>query len=138
LPRKTDSNNPSDWMAMAASDLEGVRVLAQQKLSYSLCRSKLAEILEKILKAELIRLGWFLEKTHDLEKLANELHVLHSDLVPAAKPLCTALAEVYFSERYPGFDLDDPDWDDFQSKLDQVDKLFAIVSARVAGQKQQS
>jgi HEPN domain-containing protein len=38
-----------------------------------MCRSKLAEILEKILKAELLRLGWYLEKTHDLERLRKAL-----------------------------------------------------------------
>jgi hypothetical protein len=31
-------------------------------VAFSGCRSKLAEILEKILKAELIRTGWTLEK----------------------------------------------------------------------------
>lgn len=132
MPRKTDSNNPADWLALAESDLEGVRALTERELSYPLCRSKLAEILEKVLKAELIRLGWFLERTHDLEKLAGELHALNSDLVPAAKPLCTTLAEVYFSDRYPGFDLDDPDWPDFRAKLTQVTSLFETVKARTA------
>lgn len=130
MPRKTDSNNPADWIALAESDLEGVRALAERELSYHLCRSKLAEILEKVLKAELIRLGWFLQRTHDLEKLAGELHALNSDLVPAARPLCITLAEVYFSDRYPGFDLDDPNWPDFKAKLKQVTVLFTTVQAR--------
>jgi hypothetical protein len=42
---------------MAASDLEGLQRLAQDELAYSLCRSKLAEVVEKILKSELLRLG---------------------------------------------------------------------------------
>jgi len=46
LPRKTDSNNPSDWISIAESDLEGVRALARQEISYSMSHSKLAEILE--------------------------------------------------------------------------------------------
>jgi len=61
LPRKTDSNNPADWLFIAQSDLEAIRDLADRELGYWLCRSKLAEVLEKVLKAELIRLGWFLE-----------------------------------------------------------------------------
>jgi HEPN domain-containing protein len=134
LPRKTDSNNPADWIALAESDLEGVRLLAERELSYHLCRSKLSEILEKVLKAELIRLGWFLQKTHDLEKLASELQVLKSDLVARSRPLCTALAEVYFSDRYPGFDLDDPDWPDFRGKLQEVTVLFEMVRNRIIGQ----
>lgn len=132
MPRKTDSNNPADWLALAESDLEGVRALTERKLSYHLCRSKLAEVLEKILKGELIRLGWYLQKTHDLEKLAGELHSLNSDLVARARPLCTTLAEVYFSDRYPGFDLDDPDWPDLQTKLAEVTALFQTVKARIS------
>jgi HEPN domain-containing protein len=132
LPRKTDSNNPADWLALAESDLEGVQALTESELSYHLCRSKLAEVLEKVLKAELIRLGWFLQKTHDLEKLAGELRSLKSDLVAQARPLCTTLAEVYFSDRYPGFDLDDPDWPDLQTKLTQVTGLLKTVKARLA------
>jgi HEPN domain-containing protein len=132
LPRKTDSNNPGDWLAMAESDLQGVRALTERELSYHLCRSKLAEVLEKVLKAELIRLGWYLQKTHDLEKLAGELVSLKSDLVAQAKTLCTTLAEVYFSDRYPGFDLDDPDWPDLRAKLAQVMALLEKVKARIA------
>ena len=132
MPRKTDSNNPADWLALAESDLEGVRALTERELSYHLCRSKLAEVLEKVLKAELIRLGWFLQKTHDLEKLAGELRSLKSDLVAQARPLCNTLAEVYFSDRYPGFDLDDPDWPDLQTKLKEVTSLFEAVKARIA------
>ena len=132
MPRKTDSNNPADWISLAESDLEGVGALAERELSYHLCRSKLAEVLEKVLKAELIRLGWYLQKTHDLEKLAGELANLRSDLVAQAKPLCTTLAEVYFSDRYPGFDLDDPDWPDLRAKLSQVNALLEKVRTRIA------
>ena len=117
---------------MAESDLEGVRALAERELSYHLCRSKLAEVLEKVLKAELIRLGWFLERTHDLEKLAGELRGLKSDLVAQARPLCTTLAEAYFSDRYPGFDLDDPDWPDLRTKVAQVTGLLGTVKGRIA------
>ena len=98
-----------------------------------MCRSKLAEVVEKVTKAELIRLGWFLEKTHDLEKLGNELAIRGSDLIATVKPLCTALAEVYFSDRYPGFDLEDPDWPDLRNKLEAVRCLFETVRARVSG-----
>ena len=133
MPRKTDSNNPADWLLIAESDLAGLRELAQQELAYSMCRSKLAEVVEKVTKAELIRLGWFLEKTHDLEKLGNELAVRGSDLIATVKPLCTALAEVYFSDRYPGFDLEDPDWPDLRNKLEAVRCLFETVRARVSG-----
>ena len=132
MPRKTDSNSPSDWLSFAESDLVGLHALAQQELSPQLCSSKLAEVLEKILKAELIRVGWTLEKTHDLEKLANELNARGSDLVAEVRPLAIALAEVYFADRYPGFDLDDPDWPAFRQQLAQVNVVFHKVKKRVS------
>ena len=92
---------------------------------------KLAEILEKGLKAELIRCGWFLEKTHDLERLRKELRTRDAELAGSIQPLCTSLAEVYFTGRYPGFDLEDPDWPDFRAKLEQVTRLLVKVRTRV-------
>ena len=73
LARRTDSNSPADWLFIASRDLEGVRELASRELAFAMCVSKLAEILEKIIKAELIRTGWFLVKTHDLVRLVDEL-----------------------------------------------------------------
>src|SRR5438128_106624 len=96
-----------------------------------MCRSKLAEVLEKTLKAELLRTGWFLEKTHDLLKLNNELKARGSDLAPLSKSLCEDLAEHYFIDRYPGFDLDDPDWPALRLQVEDVSRLLDVVKARV-------
>jgi hypothetical protein len=57
LPRRTDSGNPADWLAIAAEELEAVRVLLRLRVAPRVCRSKLGEALEKVPKAELIRLG---------------------------------------------------------------------------------
>lgn len=127
MPRKTDSSSPADWLWLADSDLQGVQSLVREELAYPLCRSKLAEVVEKILKAELLRLGWFLEKTHDLERLLGELTSRRSGVVPLAEPLCATLAEVYFTERYPGFDLDDPDWPALRAQVEQVALLLEQV-----------
>jgi alkylhydroperoxidase family enzyme len=54
LPRKTDSNNPTDWLAIAESELEAIQLLVSREICCDMCRGKLAEILEKILKAELM------------------------------------------------------------------------------------
>ena len=130
--RKTDSNNPADWLFIAESDLEGVSLLIESKISHSLCVSKLAEILEKVLKAELIRTGWFLVKTHDLLKLGGELNARGSDLAKQLQPLCEALAERYFTDRYPGFDLEDADWVTLRHQADEIERLLATVKARVS------
>src|SRR2546426_11855907 len=82
--------------------MDMVRMSAEKEISFSGARSKLAEILEKILKAELLRLGWTLEKTHDLNRLLDLMVEHKSGLVPAVEPLCDALVQVYFTSRYPG------------------------------------
>ena len=110
MSRKTDSHNPADWILIAASDMELVRAGAEQEIGFAAVRSKLAEIVEKVLKAELIRIGWELEKTHDLDRLLQSLVERNSDLVHVATPICDELVDVFFTDRYPGFDLDDPDW----------------------------
>ena len=86
MPRKTDSNNPGDWLTIAESELEALQVLAEREISYDMCRGKLAEILEKGLKAELIRCGWFLEKTHDLERLRKELRTRDAESAGSIQP----------------------------------------------------
>lgn len=131
MPRKTDSNNPADWIFIAESDLSGIRLLIKRNLSHALCVSKLSEILEKILKAELLRLGWFLVKTHDLLQLGGELQARDSDLMERIKPLCEELAERYFTDRYPGFDLEDEDWPTLARQADEIAKLLDIVKKRV-------
>src|SRR6266498_2633517 len=111
--------------------MELVRIGAEQEMGYGATRSKLAEILEKILKAELIRIGWELEKTHDLNRLLQSLVERNSDLVPAATPLCDTLVDVYFTDRYPGFDLDDPDWPKLRAQVEGVAALLETVKSRL-------
>ena len=67
---------------MAESELVCIRILVDQSVGYEMCQSKLAEILEKVLKAELIRSGWFLERTHDLERLRKEPAATSIDPLP--------------------------------------------------------
>jgi HEPN domain-containing protein len=131
LPKKTSSKNPADWLWIAETDLSAVQFIAQHEISFPTCRSKLAEVLEKILKAELIRIGWELEKTHDLDRLLQSLVERKSDLVTAATPLCDALVDVYFTDRYPGFDLDDPDWPKLRAQVEGVTALLETVKARL-------
>ena len=94
-------------------------------------RAKPAEVLEKILKAELIHLGWTLERTHDLGKLLGELTVRQSPILTQASPLVNALNQVYFVARYPGFDLDDPDWPALCQQVEAVTALLRLVKGRM-------
>jgi HEPN domain-containing protein len=72
-----------------------------------------------------------LEKTHDLERLRKELRSRDAALGNSLESLCIDLAEVYFTSRYPGFDLEDEDWPTLRAQLDQVAQVFAAVQARV-------
>ena len=135
MPRKTDASNPADWLWMARSDLDVIRLAAAQQIGFIACRSKLAEVVEKTMKAELIRLGWPLERTHDLERLLDELVARNSDLVSTLEPLCEALADAYFTDRYPGYDLDDPDWPLLNQHIAAVARLMEAVDARVTGKQ---
>ena len=133
MPRKTDSHSPADWLLIAESEIQALRVLATQEIGFTMCRSKLAEVVEKVMKAELIRLGWFLEKTHDLEKLLGELQARRSDLATKCEPLTDDLAEAYFTGRNPGFELEDEDWPTLRAQLDQVAEVLNTVKARLGG-----
>jgi HEPN domain-containing protein len=132
LARRTDSNNPADWIFIAESDLVGVQALMEREIAHLLCIGKLAEILEKVLKAELIRGGWFLVKTHDLVKLVDELHNRDPSTADRFVPLCEELAERYFTDRYPGFDLEDEDWPKLRGQAYAIAELLDLVKRRIA------
>ncbi len=67
------------------------------------------------------------------ERLLDELIGRSSDLVSTLETLCDSLADAYFSERYPGFDLDDPDWPLLNLQLREVTNLLATVQGRTSG-----
>ena len=131
MPRRTDSRNPADWLWLSAVDLEVIQIAMSAEVGHPTLEGKLAEVLEKIMKAELIRTGWRLEKTHDLDRLLEALEERKSDLAAQFEPLCDALAEAYFTNRYPGFDLDDPDWPALRAQVEQVTALHAAVQSRL-------
>ena len=131
MPRKTDSKNPADWLFIAGSDMELIRLAVENEIGFAAARSKLAEVLEKIMKAELLRTGWWLERTHDLERLLQCLDERKSDLVVPITPLCDELADVYFTDRYPGFDLDAPDWPKLREQVKGVTEVHKNVRSRL-------
>jgi Txe/YoeB family toxin of Txe-Axe toxin-antitoxin module len=55
-------------------------------------------VLEKVFKAELIRCGWFLEKTHDLVRLLEEIENYAPELLGDSEPLALTWAG-YYSRR---------------------------------------
>ena len=131
MPRRTSANDPADWLWIAGSDLEGVKLNTRHQVAYYACVGKLAEVVEKILKAELLRLNWTLEKTHDLGRLLSELVARKSPIISSATPLVDVLEHAYFVTRYPGFDLDDPDWPALCQQAEDAGTLLDLVQALV-------
>jgi len=50
-------------------------------------------------------------------------------------PLTEALADAYFIDRYPGFDLDDPDWPLLKQHLEAAGRLLEIIRSRCTGKE---
>ena len=125
--RRTDSGNPRDWMLFVKADMDTVRLLTRYKTAFFVCRSKLAEALEKTIKADLLARGWRLEKIQDLPKLCDYLSEYDRAQADQLQPLVDDLAESYTESRYPGFDLDEPDWSDFRRVAVQVKRYIQVV-----------
>lgn len=112
-----------------------MRLLLERQVSFPVCKSKLAEAFEKAFKADLLDRGWTLEKIHDLQKLNDYLADHDRETADNLQPLVDDLAESYVADRYPGFDLEDPDWPAVARLLDGVScyvkglaKRFAVTS----------
>jgi len=122
LLKKTDSGSRSDWLLFADDDLRAVKLLSEHKTSCRVCRSKLAEALEKLLKGDLVGRGWLLERTHDLQRLCDKLSEYDCVSAEQLQPTVDDLAEAYTEDRYPGFDFDDEDdWDALTGLLSKVE-----------------
>lgn len=131
MPRKTDSGNPRDWLVFVAADLDAVKLLIEHETAFAVARAKLAEALEKALKADLIRRGWKLEKVHDLQKLCDYLAKYDVIQADSLQPLVDELAESYTISRYPGFEIDEPDWGPLRKLMDQVLQYVGLLKKRI-------
>jgi HEPN domain-containing protein len=131
LPKKTDTGKTSDWLDFITADLETADLLMAHRKAFTVCRSKLAEALEKAIKANLIQCGWRLEKILDLQKLCDLLSGYHPERVITLQGLVNELAESYTVDRYPGFDLDDSDWDSREKLRLMVHEYVNIVTNEI-------
>lgn len=68
---------------------------------------------------------------HDLQKLCDHLSEFDEQHTDELQSLVDALAEGYVTSRYPGFDLEDPDWGCLKELLDSVEKYFNELINRI-------
>jgi HEPN domain-containing protein len=128
---KTDFTNPRDWLYFASVDLEAIGLLHENRIAFEVCQSRLAECLEKVIKGELVRNGWRLKKEHDLQWLAKEMETFSPELTLQIHEVVEELADVYFTSRYPGFDLEEPDWERFGLQMKTVLAFYDEVKKLV-------
>ncbi|MBI4026030.1 MAG: HEPN domain-containing protein [Verrucomicrobia bacterium] len=103
---KTDEKNPRDWFKFADDDLELLDLALEHGTASSAALAKLLEALEKYLKGFLIDRGWRLVRTHDIEALL-QLAVRYEPSLAEYIEIIEPLAEAYFENRYPGFDVEE-------------------------------
>lgn len=95
---KGDPANPADWLKIANVDLVRARKgLADGDLPAATLWLEQAS--EKAAKGWLIGQGWPLIKTHDLERLANEIGLRGLD-ASWFRPAAIRLRQLYFTDRY--------------------------------------
>jgi HEPN domain-containing protein len=74
-----------------------------------------------------------LEKTHDLRQLFGLLESRDSELCEALRSLTVNYAEIYFLSRYPGFDLEDPDWEQLRIDVTATAEVLKRVKTSLGG-----
>lgn len=125
---RRDPHDPEAWFDYAEEDLRrSQRRLGEGDLSD--CLVHLQQCAEKAMKGKLIGLGWPLERTHNLIKLADELAPHGIDLQWFGKTAGILLAG-YIGDRYPGVQQDDLDLALVKESLEQTTRLFVQISGR--------
>ena len=110
---KGDPRNPADWLKIARADLTRARkTLGEGDLPAATLW--LEQSAEKVAKGWLIGQGWSLAKTHDLERLANEITRRGLD-VSWFQSSGIRLRQLYFTDRYVD-DSPDPDPDEAECR----------------------
>ena len=123
---KGDPGNPSDWHKIALADLARARrTTADGDLPAATLW--LEQSAEKVAKGWLIGQGWVLVKTHDLERLSNEVGQRGID-VSWFLPSSIRLRQLYFSDRYVDDSPDpDPDMAECLQLLADVERLVSTL-----------
>lgn len=123
---KGNPGDPADWHKVALIDLDRAR---RNLGEGDLCATTLwlEQCAEKAVKGWLIGQGWALVKTHDLERLCNEVGQRGTD-VSWFLPSAIRLRQLYFTDRYVD-DSPDPEPDEAECRqlLTDVEQLVTTL-----------
>jgi HEPN domain-containing protein len=123
-----DPKDPEAWHDYAEADLQRAhRRLEEGDLED--CIVHLEQCAEKTMKGKLIELGWELQKTHNLIKLADEILARGVDVKWFAATGGLLLAG-YIGDRYPGLRDDELDQAAVKIAVEDTVRLFAQISGR--------
>jgi len=116
------SGNIEDWIEVARKDWERVkRNLREQDVDAA--AFYLQQSLEKYLKAFLLRHGWQLVKTHELDALLDEVIKYNSNFKTFYK-LCERVSGYYLADRYPPLGALGLTCEDIENDLEEAEKFI--------------
>jgi HEPN domain-containing protein len=125
---RNDPQDPEAWYDYAEADLRrSERRLTEGDLQDCIVHQQ--QCAEKVMKGKLIGMGWALEKTHNLVKLADELRSRGVDVDWFAVTAGLLLAG-YIGDRYPGVHDDAADQKSAEAALIETTRLYKELSGR--------
>jgi len=123
-----ESLYPLDWLDGAKEDLVDIRALLDVN-SIKSAAYHLQQAVQKTLKAFLLKQGWALERTHDLNKLLDEA-VMHKPELESFRALCKR-ADEFLIVRYPVTLAQAPTKDELEQLLPQAQALYQQVESAI-------
>lgn len=123
-----ESLYPLDWLEWAKQDLAAVRALLDTN-NITNAAYHLQQAIEKTLKAFLLKGGWALERTHDLNQLLAEA-VKYKLELESFRALCKP-ANAFLMARYPVTLAQPPTKDELEQLLPQAQALFQQVESAI-------
>ncbi len=126
MPAKSESLRWEDWYAHAERDLQGAILTLQYQGSTGLAAFLLQQATEKYIKGYLLKHGWILKKTHDLEFLLTKASE-HDQLFTEFLDFGRILSGAYVESRYPFGPPKDYSNEQIKDWLSQTEKLIAFI-----------
>jgi HEPN domain-containing protein len=95
-----ESQQPDDWHRRGEADLSAAEILLENDGDLQVAAALVQQGVEKHLKGWLLARGWRLMRTHDLQRLLDDVLTFEYDMA-GYYVLCERLTEFYYLERYP-------------------------------------
>jgi HEPN domain-containing protein len=114
------------WLAKAAEDLDGARMLLSGGLA-ALAAFHVQQATEKALKGLLVAAAQDVRRVHDIATLADLARAHWPDVVPSPFPLITA-NQWYITTRHPDIEDESPPSIEIEEALQVLDSLMAAIT----------